>query len=65
MELTPVTPSAGSAAVSWSSKDHGMKEGTGAGISVTSVQMGKKYQVKREGKELMGKRRREGQDCQC
>ena len=49
----------------WSSKDHGMKEGTGAGTSVTSVQMGKKYQVKREGKELMGKRRREGQDCQC
>ena len=45
-----MTPSAGSAAVSWSSKDHGMKEGTGAGISVTSVQMGKKYQVKREGK---------------
>lgn len=59
-----MTPLAGSAAVSWSSKDHGMKEGTGAGISVTSVQMGK-YQVKREGKELMGKRRREGQDCQC
>jgi hypothetical protein len=39
-----------------------MKEGTGAGIS---VEMGKKYQVKREGKELMGKDRREGQNCQC